>query len=185
MPSQDESRKKTLSPQLLEVAQLLASGRSYKEAGEATGVPRSTIGRWAKLEAVKTEIESIRAEGLEAHRQVSREAATTSAEDLQQKLRESAKRQERLISQSYVFGDQAFALAGKMLTKASEIFSENRPIEAHEKLLITSLPHIMRSAADVLKSASDAEDKIYGLEELSKRLDDWAEIHAQWQNNRN
>lgn len=185
MPSHDESRKKTLSPQLLEVAQLLASGRSYKEAGVATGVPRSTIGRWAKLEEVKAEIESIRAEALEAHRQVSREVATTSAQELQQKLRESAKKQERLISQSYVFGDKAFLLALEMLTKVSQIFSENRPIEPHEKILITSLPQIMRTATEALRSASDAEDKFFALEEMSKRLDEWAKIHAQWQNNQN
>ena len=183
MPSHDESRKKTLSPQLLEVAQLLASGQSYKEAGEATGVPRSTIGRWAKLEHVKAEIDSIRVEALEAHRQVSREVATTAAEELQQKLKESAKKQERLISQSYVFGDKAFLLASEMLTKVSQIFSQNRPIEAHEKILIATLPQITRAASEALRSASDAEDKLFALEEISKRLDEWAKIHGQ--NNRN
>jgi transposase len=185
MPSQDESDKKTLSPKLLEVSQLLASGLTYKQAAKATGVPRSTIGRWAKLEAVRTEIESLRAEAMEAHRQLNREAATECAENLQQKLRQSAKRQEQMISQGYSFGTKAFDLADKMLTKASEIFSEDRPIEPHEKLLISSLPHLMRAASDTLRATSDVEDKLFALDEMSRRLDKWAEFQAELQNNQN
>ncbi len=173
--------KTDLTPKLLEVAQLLASGLSYQQISEATGVARSTIGRWAKLEAVEVEVESIRAEALEAHRQISREAATQSAEDLQLKLGQSIKRQEEMIRLGYSLGVDCFALTQRMLKKASEIFADNRPIEAHEKILISSLPSLMKAAGDTLRAASDVEDKLFALEEVVKRLDEWREL----QNNQN
>lgn len=165
-----------LTPKLLEVSQLLASGLTYKQVAEATGVPRSTVGRWAKLEAVESEVQSLRTEAVQSHREINKEAATQSAEDLQEKLRQAAKRQEQLISRGYTFGTKAFELADRMLTKASEIFLENRQIEQHEKLLISSLPHVMRAAADTLRATSDVEDKLYAIQEISRRLDQWQEI---------
>lgn len=170
-----------LTPKLLEVAQLLAAGLTYNQVAQATNTPRSTIGRWAKLEAVKVEIESLRAEALEAHRQISKEAASECAKDLQVKLRQSIKRQEQLISLGHSLGVECFGLSRTMLKKASEIFAENRSIEPHEKLLISVLPNMMRAASDTLRAASDVEDKLYAIQELSKRLDEWQEF----QNNQN
>ncbi len=154
---------------------------SYKQISEATGVPRSTVGRWAKLEAVEEEVKSLRSEALEAHKQVSRQAASKSAEYLQSSFAEGVKRQEEMIRLGYSLGVDCFALTQRMLKKASEIFADNRPIEAHEKILISSLPSLMKAAGDTLRAASDAEDKLFALEEISKRLDAW----QQFQNNQN
>jgi hypothetical protein len=60
-----------------------------------------------------------------------------------------------------------------MLNKVAEIFTSDRPIESHEKLLITSVPSYLRAATDMMRSVSDAEDKCYAVEEISKRLDEW------------
>lgn len=165
-----------LTPRLLEVAQMLASGMTYSQISDTVSVPRSTIGRWAKMEAVQAQVAALKNEAIEAHRQTNKEAAIQSAEDLQKKLRQSAKRQEQLISQGYTIGTKAFELADRMLTKASEIFLENRPIEQHEKLLISSFPHVMKAAADALRASSEVEDKFFAIEEVNKRLDQWQEF---------
>jgi hypothetical protein len=52
-----------------------------------------------------------------------------------------------------------------------EVILENKQVEKHEKLLILSLPHVIRAAADTLRATSDVEDKLYGLQEISRRLD--------------
>jgi hypothetical protein len=87
------------------------------------------------------------------------------------------KRQEVMITQGYSLAAECFDLTQKMLTKASEIFLSNRPTEQHEKLLISSLPSYMRVAADMVRSVSDAEDKLFAIEEISKRLDEWGQIN--------
>jgi IS30 family transposase len=166
-----------LTPRLLEVAQMLASGMTYSQISEAVSIPRSTIGRWAKMEAVQAQVAALKNEAIEAHRQISREAATEVAQDLQGKLAQSVKRQEGMIAQGYSLAAECLDLTQKMLTKASEIFRSNRVIEPHEKILISSLPIYMRAASDMVRSVSDAEDKCFGIEEIAKRLDEWQQFN--------
>jgi len=163
----------SLTPQLLEVSQLLASGMTYTQVSQTVNVPKSTIGRWAKLPQVKAQVELLRSQAIEAHREISREAATANAGDLQQKLAQSLRRQEALIVTGYNIASGYLDLTQKMLNKATEIFTSDRPIESHEKLLITSVPSYLRAATDMMRSVSDAEDKCYAVEEISKRLDEW------------
>jgi hypothetical protein len=173
----------SLTPQLLEVSQLLASGMSYAQISESVNVPKSTIGRWAKLPQVKVQVELLRSEAIEAHREISREAATADAEDLQHKLSAGLKRQEALILQGYSLASGYFDLTQKMLGKATEIFTSERPIESHEKLLVSSVPAYLRAASDLMRSVSDVEDKVFAIQEIAKRLDEW-QVH--WsQNERN
>ena len=169
----------SLRPQLLEIAQLLASGMSYTEVSQAVNVPRSTVGRWAKLPSVQAQVELLRSEAMQAHIEISREAATQSAENLQSKLLQSTKRQEEMIGQGYSLAHECFALTQQMLAKATEIFTSNRAIESHEKILISSLPAYMRAASDMVKAVSDTEDKLFALEEISKRLDQWQQLQMQ------
>jgi TolA-binding protein len=116
---------------------------------------------------------------MQAHIEISREAATQSAEDLQSKLLQSTKRQEEMIGQGYSLAHECFALTQQMLAKATEIFTSNRAIESHEKILISSLPAYMRAASDMVKAVSDTEDKLFALEEISKRLDQWQQLQMQ------
>jgi hypothetical protein len=39
--------------------------------------------------------------------------------------------------------------------------------------LLPLIPSYARAAADMSRAGSDAEDKIFALEEMSRRLDDW------------
>jgi hypothetical protein len=163
----------SLTPQLLEVSQLLASGMTYAQVSQSVNVPKSTIGRWAKLPQVKAQIELLRSEAIEAHREISREAASEVAQDLQGKLSAALKRQEGLILQGYSLASGYLDLTQKMLGKASEIFANDRPIESHEKLLVSSVPAYLRAASDLMRTVGDAEDKFFAIEEISKRLDEW------------
>lgn len=153
---------------------------TYTQVSQAVNVPRSTIGRWAKLPSVQAQVELLRSEALEACVQVTREAAVLSAEDLQSKLTQSAKRQEELIGRGYSLVNNCFALTQQMLVKATEVFSSDRPIEAHEKILLNSLPGYMRASTDMARVLSDTEDKLYALQEISRRLDEW-QVH--WSEN--
>ncbi len=82
-----------------------------------------------------------------------------------------------MITQGYSLAAECFGLAQKMLTKASEIFTSNRVIEPHEKILISSLPAYMRSASDMVRTVSDVEDKLFAIEEIAKRLDEWQQFN--------
>ena len=173
----------SLTPQLLEVSQLLASGMTYAQVAQTTNVPKSTIGRWAKLPQVKAQVELLRSEAIEVHREISREAATANAEDLQGKLAQSIKRQEDLIARGYIIALGYLDLTQKMLDKTTEIFTSNRPIESHDKLLITTAPSYLRAATDMVRGVSDVEDKLFAIEEISRRLDEWETYRNQ--DNRN
>jgi predicted metal-dependent hydrolase len=173
----------SLTPQLLEVSQLLASGMTYAQVAQTTNVPKSTIGRWAKLPQVQAQIELLRSEAIEAHREISHEAARANAGDLQQKLAQSLRRQEALIVTGYNIASGYLDLTQKMLNKVAEIFTSDRPIESHEKLLITSVPSYLRAATDMIRSVSDTEDKCYAVEEISKRLDAWEKHWSETEGN--
>jgi predicted metal-dependent hydrolase len=173
----------SLTPQLLEVSQLLASGMTYAQVAQTTNVPKSTIGRWAKLPQVQAQIELLRSEAIEAHREISHEAARANAGDLQQKLAQSLRRQEALIVTGYNIASGYLDLTQKMLNKVTEIFTSDRPIESHEKLLITSVPSYLRAATDMVRGVSDVEDKLFAIEEISRRLDEWETYRNQ--DNRN
>jgi hypothetical protein len=70
-----------------------------------------------------------------------------------------------------------------MLGKATEIFTSDRPIESHEKLLVSSVPAYLRAASDLMRSVSDVEDKVFAIQEIAKQLEEW-QVH--WsQNERN
>jgi len=70
-----------------------------------------------------------------------------------------------------------------MLDKTTEIFTSNRPIESHDKLLITTAPSYLRAATDMVRGVSDVEDKLFAIEEISRRLDEWETYRNQ--DNRN
>jgi hypothetical protein len=125
------------------------------------------------LESVQAQVSTLKNEAQQACREVSREAATEVAQNLQDKLALGIKRQEALIARGYSLASGYLDLTQKMLGKATEIFTSDRPIESHEKLLITSVPNYLRAATDMMRSISDAEDKLYGIEEISKRLNEW------------
>jgi len=170
------SKQPGLTPKLLEVSQLLASGMTYTQISDAIGEPRSSVGRWAKLEAVRAQVELLRADALQAHVEISREAATASAEGLQEKLTQGVRREEELMAKGYSLGHDLFDLTHKMVKVAAEVFTSGKDIEHHEKILITSLPGYMRAAGDMLQRVSDCEDKLYSLQEISKRLDEWESL---------
>jgi hypothetical protein len=172
-PDRLMTKESGLTPKLLEVAQMFASGLTYSQISEAVNAPRSTVGRWAKLESVQAQVSILKNEAQQACREVSREAATEVAQNLQDKLSLGIKRQEALIARGYSLALGYLDLTQKMLGKATEIFTSDRPIESHEKILVNSVPSYLRAASDVMRSVSDAEDKIFAVQEISKRLDEW------------
>jgi len=178
------TKESGLTPKLLEVAQMLASGLTYSQISEAVNAPRSTVGRWAKLESVQVQVSTLKNEAQQACQEVSREAATEVAQNLQAQLALGTKRQEALIARGYNLASGYLDLTQKMLGKATEIFTSDRPIENHEKILLTSVPSYLRAASDLMRSMSDAEDKLFAIEEISLRLDEW-EKYRQSQNNLN
>jgi hypothetical protein len=177
------TKESGLTPKLLEIAQMLASGLTYSQIASAVNAPRSTVGRWAKLESVQGQVAILKDEAQQACREVSREAATADAEDLQNKLSAGLKRQETLILRGYSLAFGYLDLTQKMLNKVTEIFMSDRPIESHEKLLITSVPSYLRAATDMARGVSDVEDKLFAIEEISRRLDEWETYRNQ--DNRN
>jgi hypothetical protein len=42
--------------------------------------------------------------------------------------------------------------------------------------LVPLLPSYARAAADMTRAGSETEDKIFAIEEISRRLDEWHEI---------
>jgi hypothetical protein len=175
------TKESGLTPKLLEVAQMLASGLTYSQISEAVSVPRSTIGRWAKMDSVKLQVEALKAEALEACKEVSREAATESAQDLQGKLALSAKRQEALNTKGYALADECYQITQLMAKKVKEVVKEvienNKLIEPHEKCLINSFPHYAKVCENLLTNLGYAEDRLYAIEEISRRLDEWGQIN--------
>jgi len=175
------TKESSLIPKLLEVAQMLASGLTYSQISEAVSVPRSTIGRWAKMEAVQVQVAALKNEAIEAHRQISREAATEVAQDLQGKLALSAKRQETLITKGHALADECYEITQLMAKKVKEVVKElienNKAVESQEKHLINSFPHYAKVCENLLTNLGYAEDRLYGIEEISRRLDEWGQIN--------
>jgi len=65
---------------------MLASGMTYSQISEAVNAPRSTVGRWAKLESVEAQVSTLKNEAQQASQEVSRDAATSAAQKLQDQL---------------------------------------------------------------------------------------------------
>lgn len=177
--SQPDMNDSTLTPKLLEVCQLIATGLTYTQIAQATATPRSTIGRWAKLPAVIEQVKLLRSETAQVHREVQREVATEQAQTLQESLAISAKRQKLLIDRGHKLANELHDLNEQLIVKASEILLSGRVIESHEKTLITLLPAYFRTATEMQRNLSDVEDKHLAIEEISKRLDEWEDFRNQ------
>jgi hypothetical protein len=118
---------------------------------------------------------------MQAHIEISREAATQTAEELQNKLALSAKRQEALNTKGYALANECYEITQLMAKKVKEVVKEvienNKVVESHEKHLINSFPHYAKVCENLLTNLGYAEDRLYGIEEISRRLDQWEQIY--------
>jgi transposase len=166
--------QKDLKFNQLKIAQLSARGLSTRQIEAETGVSKATVARWLKMPEVQAQIQKFRQEiQVEVH-EVSRQSANKEVAELQENLRAAAKRQLKWSGEVQTAGYSLLSKVNEWLLELDSIIKSDS--ELRSELLIKILPMIpsyARAAADMSRAGSDAEDKIFAIEEIARRLDDW------------
>ena len=166
--------QKDLKFNQLKVAQLAARGLSTRQIEGETGVSKATVARWLKMPQVQAQIQNFRQEiEVEVH-QVNRQSANKELAELQENLRTAAQRQLKWSCEVQSAGYSLLSKVNEWVVELDSIIKSDS--ELRSELLIKLLPLIpsyARAAADMSRAGSDAEDKIFALEEMSRRLDQW------------
>jgi hypothetical protein len=158
--------QKPLTDKQLEIIPVLSQGLSYQQITDSTGVPKPTVARWAKLAQIQAEVAEIQKGRIE----VCRKVVTGDVDLLQERLRESLERQKQYIATAQIFAFNCSKLAESLIEKAPSLL-ENETLTP--RLLGNLLPAMIKASNDSFRLASELEDKIYALEEISHRLDEW------------
>ena len=184
--------QKDLKFNQLKVAQLAARGLSTRQIEGEVGVSKATVARWLKMPDVQAQIEKFRQEiEVEVH-QANRQSANQELAELQENLRTAAQRQLKWSSEVQTSGYKLLSKVNDWLTeidtlvksqldkdgdeKADQGEQEKKAMDSRSLLLlklIPLLPSYARAAADMTRAGSDAEDKIFALEEMDRRLNEW------------
>lgn len=169
----------------LKVAQLRARGLSLSQIAAGTGVPKTTISRWLKLPFVEGEVEKFRAEIQTAHHEANQESANEEAAGFCEDLRAARQRQmkwsEEVQKAGYNLLSKVNAWAEQIdAALKSEELANDSGAKGFRTLFLLKLapllPSYARAAADMTRAGSDTEDKIFAIEEISRRLDEWRQI---------
>jgi transcriptional regulator with XRE-family HTH domain len=158
--------QKPLTDKQLEIIPLLSQGLSYQQITDKTGVPKPTVARWAKLSQVQAEVAELQKSRIE----ICHKSANPSLDNLQKQLQESQEREIQYVRTAEAFAFECSKLALKLIEKAPSIL-ESEPLSP--RILATLLPNLVKCSNDSFRLGSDLEDKIFALEEMSKRLDAW------------
>ncbi len=166
--------QKDLKFNQLKIAQLSARGLSTRQIEAETGVSKATVARWLKMPEVQAQIQKFRQEiEIEVH-EVSRQSANKEVAELQENLRTAAQRQLKWSGEVQTAGYTLLSRVNKWVEEIDAVLKSDP--EVRSLLLIKLLPLIpsyARAAADMTRAGSDAEDKIFGIEEIARRLDEW------------
>lgn len=163
--------------QQIQALPLLASGESHSKVAQAVGTSPSTICRWLKNPDFKKHLESIQQEKLKITKSVLAESATTKAENLQATLQASWEHQDEIIKSTREITTKCLNLLSEVVDQVDQLVrAEDRKdvgLSQKEKTLLIFMPNLMRNAAILITSVNETWDRRFGLEELSKRLDEW------------
>ena len=169
--------QKDLKFNQLKVAQLAARGLSTRQIEGETGVSKATVARWLKMPQVQAQIQNFRQEiEVEVH-QVNRQSANKELAELQENLRTAAQRQLKWSGEVQTAGYSLLGKVNEWVLELDSIIKSDS--ELRSELLIKILPMIptyARAAADLTRAGSDAEDKIFALEEMDRRLNEWDKV---------
>jgi hypothetical protein len=153
-----------------------------------TGVPKTTVSRWLKLASVQEEVEKFRQEIEAEHHKANRQSANQEAVELQENLRAAAQRQLKWSGEVQKAGYNLLAKVNEWVDEIDTVVKSDpdRAEDGKKGLmdfrsvmllkLVPLLPSYARAAADMTRAGSETEDKIFAIEEISRRLDEWHEI---------
>jgi transposase len=166
--------QKGLKLNQLKVAQLSATGLSTRQIETETGVSKATVARWLKMPEVQIQIQKFRQEmEIETHK-VNRQTANKELVELQENMRTAAQRQLRWSGEVQKAGYTLLHKVNQWIEEIDAVVDSDTELRLQ---LITKLlpliPSYARAAADMSRAGSDAEDKIFALEEIAQRLDHW------------
>ncbi len=187
--------QKGLKLNQLKIAQLSARGFSTRQIEAETGVSKATVARWLKMPEVQIQIQKFRQEiEIEVH-EVSRQSANKEVAELQENLRTAAQRQLKWSSEVQTTGYNLLTKVNEWVAEIDTVVKSQLDQDGQEKpdqdvqekkamdirsllllKLVPLLPSYARAAADMTRAGSDAEDKIFAIEEISRRLDEWNEV---------
>lgn len=187
--------QKGLKLNQLKIAQLSARGLSTRQIEAETGVSKATVARWLKMPDVQAQIEKFRQEiEIEVH-EVTRQSANEELAELQANLRTAAQRQLKWSCEVQTSGYNLLSKVNEWLAEIDTVVKSQLDQDGHEKpdqgeqekkamdirsllllKLVPLLPSYARAAADMTRAGSDSEDKIFAIEEISRRLDEWNKV---------
>jgi hypothetical protein len=166
-----QEKQKPLTDKQLSIIPLLAQGMSYQEVTQSTGIPKPTVARWAKLPQVQAEVSRAQQERVK----ICRQTVTSDIALFKSRLNESLRRQMEYAETAQELGFNCSRLAQTLIKKAPSILEQEGILTP--RILATLIPGLIRAADESFKLGSEIEDKVFALEEVSRRLDAW---ESQW-----
>ncbi len=182
--------QKSLTNEQLKVAQLSARGLSLRQIAAATTVSKDTASRWLKMPEVQAQVAKFQQEIEAAHHSAVRSSANQEAMELQERLRTATKRQLAWSIEVQLAGRNLLNRVNywvgeidKVVQGTGEGEEESQPggsqVQFRSMMLLKIAPLIpsyARAAADMTRAGSETEDKIFAIEEINRRLDEWQEM---------
>lgn len=153
----------------LTAARLFATGHTEREIAEKLDVARSTPNYWKKNPEFINLIERFKLEFLK-HSQEHIEAETQLYIEELKTVKERQKKWGAAVTEA---GIKALKIVNKsMVIIEAAIDRQGQGFTQKEALLAKIVPSYMRAAGDMIKAAADAEDRAFGLNQLTQELDE-------------
>lgn len=168
---------KTLTSQQIKAAYFLAQGLSQRQVASKLEVGKSTIHKWTKIPQFVAKIEDFQQERLRDVANALSEAQKKYCDSVRDEqsnyledLRQVKERQKKWSAAITSVGIRGIKLVNNWLDLVERAVNEGGLTEKQIALL-KILPSYMKASAEMVRSASDAEDKAFALAELSKQVD--------------
>jgi transposase len=176
-----------LKPAQLKVAQLSARGLSTRQVEAETGVSKATVARWLKVPEIQAQVKKFKQEIEVEHHRANRQSANQEAADLQEHLRSAAQRQLQWSGEVQKAGYNLLSKVNEWVTEIDAVIKSEPQQDGKGKtsmdlrslMLLKLIPFVAtyaRAAAEMTRAGSETEDKIFAIEEISRRLDEWQEV---------
>ena len=123
---------------------------------------------------IQVQIQKFRQEmEIETHK-VNRQTANKELVELQENMRTAALRQLRWSGEVQKAGYNLLNKVNQWIDEIDTVVDSDSELRLQlVTKLLPLIPSYARAAADMSRAGSDAEDKIFAIEEIARRLDDW------------
>jgi hypothetical protein len=159
------SKATDLSESQLKAAGLLSTGLSIPDTAQAIGVHRRTINRWLEFEVFKAEVDRLKQQSLDAHRQKVDEVKLQEIGSFYDELKKYREQRMELYRAKLQLGNEILAKTHSRLSDLPE-----------ESIVPNCIPQMIKAADDLTENALRGIAELIGLNAVMERLNNEEQV---------